>query len=175
MSKIAVVDINDKVVSEAERDLVTEKKWIRRIVRVIVYRENGDVLLQLRSANKNIFPLTYDQTVGGHVNEDEDYIDAAVRETKEEIGLVIPPKKFKEIAHFYCEETYENIFIREYNILYKYLYKGGNLNKSDLEVKSLDWISPAKIDELFENNVEKLSGGFRYAWLYYKGLVSRVH
>lgn len=166
MSKITIVDVNDNIIGSEERDLVTKNKKIRRIVRVIVRNRKNEYLLQFRSASKNIFPLTYDQTVGGHVEEGESYEQAAIRETKEEIGVSVKASELKEIAHFYCEETFNDIFIREWNKLYLLEFDNLDYMANEDEVKQMEWKTEKEIDELFNNNIEKLSGGFRYVWTY---------
>ncbi len=52
---------------------------------------NGKILLQKRSYKKDILPGRFDVGCGGHVKSGENYEDAAIRETEEELG--IKPKK----------------------------------------------------------------------------------
>ncbi len=66
---------------------------------VHVWITNGrDVLQQLRNADKSIMPDTWDISVGGHVSASESYLDAAVRETHEELGLLRTAKHFRRIG-----------------------------------------------------------------------------
>lgn len=48
-----------------------------------------EVLLQKRSLKKDTFPGCYDGSSTGHLESGEDYLDAAVREVKEELGIEI--------------------------------------------------------------------------------------
>ena len=52
-----------------------------------------DILLQQRSLTKNSKPGWLHISAGGHVNKGESALQAAVRETKEEMGLDIDPDK----------------------------------------------------------------------------------
>lgn len=60
---------------------------VHRSVHVVVYHPDGRVLLQKRSANKDIQPGKWDTAVGGHLDVGEDYAMAARREMREELGL----------------------------------------------------------------------------------------
>lgn len=60
---------------------------VHRSVHVVVYHPDGRVLLQKRSANKDIQPGKWDTAVGGHLDVGEDYAAAARREMREELGL----------------------------------------------------------------------------------------
>ncbi len=62
-------------------------KLMHPVVHCIVVNARGDILLQLRSATKDVQPGRWDTSVGGHVDVGES-VDAAVRrEMQEELGL----------------------------------------------------------------------------------------
>lgn len=60
---------------------------IHRTAHVVVYHPDGRILLQKRSADKDVQPGKWDTAVGGHVMPGEDYETAARREMAEELGL----------------------------------------------------------------------------------------
>ena len=57
-----------------------------------------EVLLQKRAVNKRTWPNRYDISAAGHIDLGETPIAAALRETKEEIGLVINETDLKHIG-----------------------------------------------------------------------------
>ena len=65
----------------------------------IVRRKNDKVqiLLQKRCENKDSFPGCYDISSAGHIPAGVEYIDSAIRELKEELGVDIRPE-----ALVYC-------------------------------------------------------------------------
>ena len=65
----------------------------------IVRRKNEKVqiLLQKRCENKDSFPGCYDISSAGHIPAGVEYIDSAIRELKEELGVDIRPE-----ALVYC-------------------------------------------------------------------------
>lgn len=90
-------------------------EWAHKAVHILVFNSAGDMILQKRSAQKDLFPLMWDTSVGGHLAPGESYLDAAIRECKEELGFV-PSKLWKlysytMIAHNETElvETYFTI------------------------------------------------------------------
>lgn len=67
----------------------TSHVWIFRL-------RNGavEVLLQKRSPNKDSFPGCFDISSAGHIPAGQGYIESAVRELKEELGLSASPEQF---------------------------------------------------------------------------------
>ena len=62
---------------------------IHRSVHVLVFSPEGKLLLQKRSARKDVQPGKWDTSVGGHVGFGQSYEEAARREAEEELGLLI--------------------------------------------------------------------------------------
>ena len=60
---------------------------IHAVARVHVWNRQGGLLLQLRSADKDIQPDKWDTSVGGHLLPGEDAEAAARREMAEELGV----------------------------------------------------------------------------------------
>lgn len=85
-NKVIVVDENDNPVGAEYMPDAIEKGLIRRVVRVYIFNESGQLLIQQRSA-RVYKPLLLDQSAAGHVDEGETSLHAAYRELKEELGL----------------------------------------------------------------------------------------
>ncbi len=62
--------------------------WIRN--------DQGEILFQLRSLTKDLFPGLWDIT-GGHVAAGESYVEAAVRELDEELGIRTIPSDLETL------------------------------------------------------------------------------
>lgn len=59
----------------------------------VVRRRDGavEVLLQLRAASKESYPERYDVSSAGHIPAGAGYVDSALRELREELGLEAAP------------------------------------------------------------------------------------
>lgn len=86
-----IVDENDIVIGKASREECHEKGLIHRSVMFFIFDEKGEILVTKRTKNKDFFPGYWSIVLGGHVQADESYEEAVVRETKEETGLNITP------------------------------------------------------------------------------------
>ncbi|MCA9392497.1 NUDIX domain-containing protein [candidate division WWE3 bacterium] len=82
------VDEDNKVIGEISRGRAHETYGVyyRTIYALVVNRE-GKVLVQKRSVTKDLYPNCWDLSVGGHVNYGDSYVETAVRELFEELGI----------------------------------------------------------------------------------------
>ena len=69
--------------------------------------DGENVLEQQRARDKKIMPGEWDIAVGGHVGAGESYLDAAMRETEEELGLWLPPERFRPAGRLAVAMTME--------------------------------------------------------------------
>lgn len=92
-----VVDEHDRVIEQLPRSIVHSKKLLHRAVHIFVFNPAGDLLLQLRSAHKDEYPLCYTSSASGHLSAGEDYDAAAPRELAEELGLNGPLERLHKV------------------------------------------------------------------------------
>lgn len=83
MEYLDIIDKNNKVVSRASKKDIYAKKLRHRIVHVLVFNSQNKILLQQRDKSCNYLPLGWSTSVGGHVQSEKLYKQAAIRETKE--------------------------------------------------------------------------------------------
>ena len=83
-----IVDEHDCVVGRARRsECHGNPNLVHRTAHVVVFSKDGRLLLQKRSATRDIQPGKWDTAVGGHLQPGENYEQAARRETQEELGI----------------------------------------------------------------------------------------
>jgi 16S rRNA (adenine1518-N6/adenine1519-N6)-dimethyltransferase len=92
-----VVDQEDRVIDVQNRDIVHVNKWRHRAVHLWIFNEGGELFLQKRSRWKSNHPALWCSSVAGHVDTGEDYVTAAHRELKEELGAVLDLHPFYRI------------------------------------------------------------------------------
>ncbi len=66
-----------------------------RTAHVWFLNPKNELLLQKRSANKVAYPNHWDISAAGHVSAGQTSLEAAKRETKEELGLTLPDSAFE--------------------------------------------------------------------------------
>ena len=82
-----IVDKNDVVIGRATRDQIHAENHFHRSAHIVVFNSKGDVFVQLRSKQKDNSPGLWDTSAAGHVDSGEGYLDCAVRELAEELGI----------------------------------------------------------------------------------------
>jgi isopentenyl-diphosphate delta-isomerase type 1 len=140
--RITIVDEKDNVIGAATRSTVRRQGLRHRIVRVFIINSMGQVLLQRRSLELDDSPGKWDQSVGGHVDEGEDYEQAAVREGLEELGVTL--RELRNIGKLYVERPAQVGFIRRFQAVFTAQYVG-SLNPSQTEVTEVRWLSRREI------------------------------
>lgn len=144
MEKHELVDINGnktgKVLTHIEaRDLnnVPNGCYIS-VVGVIIINENDEILLQKRSRYKRANPSKWG-ICGGKVDLGETPLDAGVRETLEEIGILLNKEELK----FLSMDTNEKLHFTVY-----YVRKNVDVNECKLQEEELEEVKYFKIEEL---------------------------
>jgi isopentenyl-diphosphate Delta-isomerase len=92
-----VVDQNDRVLGYRKRsECHHDKTLIHRSVGVLIYDDQGRLLLQKRSLTKDTDAGKWGISAAGHVRKGQTYRQAIERELKEELGVKLPLKKVKK-------------------------------------------------------------------------------
>ena len=134
-----VVNDYDEVIGQNTRAEVHRLGLNHRAVHVLVFNARGEIFLQKRSMNKDRHPGVWDSSASGHLDTGETYDACAVRETREEIGLVLkqtPERLFKLAA---CEDTGQE-FVWVYRCEAE-----GPFTLHPEEIKRGDWFVPKEL------------------------------
>ncbi|WP_400079006.1 NUDIX domain-containing protein [Winogradskyella sp. R77965] len=92
--------------------------WYHNTIHLWLYTSKGEILLQQRSHKKEIHPLLWDVSAAGHIDAGESFINAALRETKEEVGLTLKAENVQKIGTFLHETNYGTIQDNEFHQVY---------------------------------------------------------
>lgn len=153
-----VVNERDEVIDRQPRREVHRLGLLHRAVHVLVFNARGQVFLQKRSMSKDTSPGLWDSSSSGHLDSGEDYDYCAVRELREEIGLVIeraPERLFKVSA---CVETGQ-----EFVWVYR-LESEGPFTLHPDEIERGGWFEPGKVTEWVAKKPEEFASAFRLIW-----------
>lgn len=86
--RFPLVNEQGEVIGSAMRSEVHgNPRLMHPVVHCLVLNGRGDLLLQLRSMDKDVQPGRWDTSVGGHVGFGESIEEAVARELREEVGL----------------------------------------------------------------------------------------
>ena len=107
MELIEIVDEYGNFTGEVvDKDYAHDHNLLHNEVAIFIINSKGETLLQKRSKNKRYNPDMW-AICAGHVDAYESLEDAAIREVKEEIGLVIPKDelyRYKKAKEFTIQE-----------------------------------------------------------------------
>lgn len=161
MEKIDVLDNKGnktgevKLKSEAHRD----GDW-HKAVHVWIVNSKGEILLQLRSKDKDTHPDCWDISAAGHVSAGEDSITSAMRETEEELGVILEPRDFLFIGSVIQQVVLNNgaIINNEFNDIYivRANFDLSSLKIQKEEIDDVRYISKEELKTWVEEERENL-------------------
>lgn len=143
----------------ATREDCHKKGLWHRAVYAFIIDDEGNVLLQKRSANKKLWPNLWDVTVGGHVDSGEFGRQALIREVKEELGIEIDDDDIKYLVGSTSINEKGDIINKHYNECYL-ITKNVDISKIKLqkkEVSEVKYFSKKELLERIANNFEGLT------------------
>lgn len=131
----------------------TSHVWLAR-------KRNGriEILLQKRSANKDSHPGCYDISSAGHIPAGNGFKDSAIRELKEELGIVAEKdelvycgdRSVPRSSVFHGKQFHDNQFSRVFLLWRDTDEKEFTLQEEELE--SVKWIDFSECLEKVRNN-----------------------
>lgn len=146
MEYLDIVDENNNLTGEVvERDIVHKEGLCHREVAVWVVNEQGEILVQKRSATKKFLANRWG-ACAGHVSSGDDIENAAKRELFEEIGLDRERLEFMFVAK--VEDERNNAVI---NNMFQYMY----FLKTNTEIADYK-IQYEELSEVKYINIEEL-------------------
>ena len=136
-----VVDGQDIVVGLEFRREIHRRGLLHRAIHIFWLRGDGLLCLQRRSYAKDNCPGLLSSSCAGHVDSGEDYLGAAVRELREELGVAISPEALIEIDYASWHAELGNEFVRSYILRGDY-----QTCLAAFEVDSLLWRTPVEVE-----------------------------
>jgi isopentenyl-diphosphate Delta-isomerase len=145
---IDIVNNNDKSIGNTTVQEAHQKGLLHREVYIYIVNQNKQVLLQKRSDNH-----LWDHSAAGHLAFGEDYLDAALRVTREQLGIILNRKDLLELGKVKLTTNKERRV--NYRIVKIFLVlKSINLDQYELdpkEVEEIRYFTYNDIKELFKS------------------------
>lgn len=156
MQNIEIWDLYDKQRHLVGRDHIRGEKiphgCYHLVVHVWIKNRNGEYLISQRSADRSMHSLKWECT-GGSALKGEDSLTAALRETKEEIGLILSPSTGKIVTSV-VGRIINGVHFSDIVDVWLFDYNGPvDLAKATTaEVAQIAWLNKEQIKCLFDDN-----------------------
>ena len=112
-----IVDRNDLVIGQKNRSEVYAAGMVNfRIVNAFLINSSGQIWLPRRSAQKRIFPMGLDMSMGGHVETGENYQSAFRRELYKELNLDLEECCWRTLGYLTPYRDQVSAFMTVYEI-----------------------------------------------------------
>lgn len=157
---IQIVDENDQPIKGTTKREAQQQGLWHRIIKVVLMDPDGNILLQ-RRGDHVLSPGCWDFSTAGHVDVGEDYMDSALRELQEEIGVEgISLREINRLKYEHADE--EGRIFRRFAVTYL-----GEINHDyafkiePTEVAEIRWFTIDDAKKLTKTSPENVTSGFR--------------
>jgi isopentenyldiphosphate isomerase len=153
-----VVNERDEVIGRRPRSEVHRLGLMHRAVHLLVFNARGQVFLQKRSMNKDRQPGLWDSSASGHVDSGEDYEACAVREAREEIGLILaaPPRRLFKLGPS-AETDQEHVWVY-------HCEAEGPFTLNPEEIEKGGWFTPEEVECWLRERPQEFASALRAIW-----------
>lgn len=156
-----LVNENNELTGESKlRSVVHSTGLWHRTVHIYLFRKIDneiELLVHLRSKDKDLHPNCWDTRFGGHIKSGESIEDAIKGELMEEVGLELEQGNLIK-GEVYKRDHYPN---REFTHSFYYRFDGdiATLKFNDGEVQEIKWMKSDDILDSMEKTPNLWSGG----------------
>ena len=157
---IVLVNEQDEAIGTMEKMEAHEKGLLHRAFSVFIFNDNDEMLLQRRSLKKYHSGGLWTNACCSHPYPGEDVFDAAVRRTKEELGIVVELKKAFSFTYKAAldagltEYEFDHVFVGKYQ---------GKINPNPDEVGDYTYLDVKYLNEHIEKYPAKYTVWFKIA------------
>ncbi len=134
---------------------------------VWIYNSKGEALLQLRSKGKTVHPGTWDTSSSGHFVRGENAIRAAIREVKEELGLVLSESDLGAPLVLKSPKSHDGIVDNEFCNVF-FIERDISIDDMSLDTEEVETVRFVPIDDLereFAESPERFCASDSEYWL----------
>ena len=155
---VILVDTHDHSIGEMEKMEAHLKGELHRALSILVFNDQGEILLQQRAFSKYHTPGLWSNTACSHPRPGEDSLEAATRRLREEMGFTTELSgsfEFIYKAHFdngLIEHEDDHVFFGTFN---------GIPVLNPEEANAYKWVKPADLMEDMQSAPEKYTVWFR--------------
>ena len=158
---VIVVDEHDQEVDHQMLAVVWHDGLYHRVVRIMVEDADGNILLQRRNKNMQLYPGRWDNSAAGHVDEGMTYLSAATLEVSEELGL--HDAELQEMGYYFAKDTYEGRKVYNFSKVYLVNVPGvrPEIVHEPEEVHEVQWMTKEELSRLIYERPAEVTDGLR--------------
>ncbi len=170
---VPYVDDADNLIEQGQLRQARGRGFAVRVARLFLAQDGDYILLQRRGEDVD-FPLTLDCSVDGYVDitdsfsDADDYKIATIRETQEELGLIVSKDELKQMGHYLLD--LESSVAPEWTKVYSCNYDEsaqGLIVPNQEEVASILWLSINEVNEMVLDDPVRFEPGFPKDFQYF--------
>ena len=154
-----IVNERDEIIGTATRDHIHSENYLHRSSHIALFNSRGEIFVQLRSMSKDNNAGLWDTSAAGHVDSGECYLDCAVRELSEELGVVVEPSALQRVGRL--KPTKQNGF--EFTEVFTVCSE----QKLVLQVDEIDdgrWLEPYALNQWMSDQPDAFTDVFHTIW-----------
>jgi isopentenyldiphosphate isomerase len=153
-----IVDEHDNPLRGGTKDEVQFGALWHQIARVMVFDEQGKVLLQRLPEDSFYYQNCWNTTVSGHVDEGEDYLGAALREGEEEVGVTFAD--LEEVDYYAASRVDGDRTYNRFNKTFKaVVMQDVQFEPAADEVAELKWFTQSELKSLVAEYPDRVTDG----------------
>lgn len=143
-----LVNEHDVVIGTINRkdykQLVEQHLGYIRASELFIVNDQGQIWTPIRTATKTIAPNGYDYSAAGHVGAGQSYLEAMVREAKEELDMDINPDDLRLVAIMKSDD------VRYFRAVYL-LFSNATPVFNPEDFVSATWLAPQQLVDAIKN------------------------
>ena len=138
-----IVDENNKIIGKTTKDQILKENLIHRGVVIFLFNKKDELFVHQRTNNMIIYPGMWSMTLGGSVVSGENFLKAAERETREEVGISNPKPEFLFFDRY--QSPLDNVIAAVYKLIYE-----GKITAQKEEIVKGFFVSLKKLEKMME-------------------------
>jgi isopentenyldiphosphate isomerase len=171
-----VIDEQGRIIGTETRDKIHREGLLHREISVWFYTPDAKLIFQQRSLTKQTSPGLLGAAVAGHVGLGDDFINTALKETKEETGLTLTAEDLQFIQQIHLDRHDSVTGARNNFISHIYAYRyEGNLEDLHVEPGEAEGFEAWPIRDLYNlppDHAKRFSAALREQW--YQDLLRKI-
>jgi len=154
-----IVNERDEVVGTATRERIHQQNHWHRSAHIALFNTRGEIFVQLRSMNKDNGAGLWDTSAAGHVDSGESYLECAVRELAEELGVAVTPDSLENRGRL--NPTAANGF--EFTEIYTVCSEQPLVLQAE-EIDDGRWLKPDALEQWMDEQPHVFTDAFHSIW-----------